>query len=605
MSLSAKLRRILANPAESKDRARQEIRNLTLLWSPPKAPVIRETPLPGLPSAETCAAAARDTPFAMELGMLAREIRSRRIPLLGLEPVDLGKDIRWRRDPVNGIETDAVYFRRIPYLDSRKAGDHKLIWEISRCQFLVVLAQDFAVNGNHDSLQSLQEYLESWLGANPFQRGMNWTSALEVAFRALSWMWVWHLAGPSLDPAFRQRLSESLYRHGHHLDANLSRYFSPNTHLLGEAVALHALGRVFPEFPESEHWRQTGDRVVRAQMLRQVWPDGAHFEQSTYYQVYAIDMFLLYSILSGNREPEWVERLEKMGEYLQAVMGPSRRLPYFGDDDGGRMFHPYGRRDEFGRATLACLSEYLDRCDFACTEQDRWPMALWWLGPRPATKRTHSNLSSQMFPNCGMCVLRSGPVHLVFDAGPFGEGSAGHSHADTLSFTLSVGDREILIDPGTYTYVGDRDARERFRSTAAHNTITINGRSQGQPAQSAFAWESKPECKLTEWDPERLSASGECRYEGFLHRRSLRIDGSVILIEDRVDGPNGIHELAQFWHLADEAAARLIHTGDQVERIPGVRSRAYGQVEDSGPVLVRRERVTLPAVWQSRIELEL
>jgi hypothetical protein len=606
MSIGAKIRRVLANPEELRYRAAQEARNASLLWFPPKAPSPRTGRLAVLPDAEACAAAVRGTPFATELAELAGQIRRRRLAMLGIE-VELGEDIRWRRDPLVGIETDAVYFRRIPYLDSRKVGDHKLIWEISRCQFLVVLAQDFVVNGNRDSVRALQEYLESWLEANPFQRGMNWNSALEVAFRSLSWIWVWHLVGPQLDTGLRDRLFESLYRHGHHLATNLSYYFSPNTHLLGEAVALHALGLLFPEFPEATEWRKTGDDVVRAQMLRQVLPDGSHFEQSTYYQVYALDMLLFHAVLSGNREPEWLARLRQMGVFLEALLGPRRRLPYFGDDDGGRFFYPYGNREEFGRGSLACLAQFLgEDTAFCFASEDAWPVALWWLGPgAKITKRTHfSSARSEVFRDSGVCVLRSGPVQVVFDAGSFGGASAGHSHADTLSFTLSIGDREVLIDPGTYTYVGDPEARDRFRSTMAHNTISIDGMSQGQPSKSPFAWSSKPDCRLRHWDSQGLAAAGECSYASFLHRRALRIEGSTLLIEDRVEG-EGTHEVAQFWHCADEASASLIVLeGERTETIQGVRSRAYGQLEDCGPVIVRRERVNLPVVWHTRIALE-
>ena len=65
---------------------------------------------------------------------------------------------------------------------------------------------------------------------------------------------------------FRGRFLTELYRHGLHLDANLSVYFSPNTHLLGEAVALHALGVLFPLFPGAHDWAKRGARIVAEQM---------------------------------------------------------------------------------------------------------------------------------------------------------------------------------------------------------------------------------------------------------------------------------------------------------------------------------------------------
>ena len=142
---------------------------------------------------------------------------------------------------------------------------------------------------------------------------------------------------------FRMKWLRALYQHGCHLENNLSFYFSPNTHLVGEALALHALGLFFAGLPRAAHWEQLGARVMREQMERQVHPDGSHFEQSTYYHLYAIDMFLWHAILA-KPDSEYMDKLEKMVEYLHAVMGPSRILPFLGDDDGGRLFHPYGDR---------------------------------------------------------------------------------------------------------------------------------------------------------------------------------------------------------------------------------------------------------------------
>ncbi len=166
--------------------------------------------------------------------------------------MDYGPSIAWRRDPQRGIETPQKYFRLIPYLDLAAAGDHKLIWEVNRHQHLVLLAQACVVTGRNEYFDAVVRQLEHWWAENQFQRGINWTSALEVGFRALSWIWIWHLLGAKMPAAFRQRFLAELYRHGLHLEYNLSIYFSPNTHLLGEAVALHAIGRLFPDFPRAD-----------------------------------------------------------------------------------------------------------------------------------------------------------------------------------------------------------------------------------------------------------------------------------------------------------------------------------------------------------------
>src|SRR5579871_4900429 len=342
---------------EVRFRLAQETTNLQFFLAPPggKSSQLRAV----LPSPAEVVSRLQGTPFAVECVRLAEEIVGHRFPLLGIT-LATDKDIRWRRDYTSGVETAPVYFRRIPYLDARRAGDHKMIWELNRHQHLVLLAQAYLFSGREEFLREIARQLESWLEQNPFQAGINWTSALEVAFRALSWIWLYHLVGGRLSESLRERLLNGLYQHGLHLEANLSYYFSPNTHLLGEAVALHAIGRLFPDFPGAARWEETGARVVRNELDRQVLADGCHFELSTYYHVYALDMFLFHSILRG-LDDRYRSKLTCMAEFLDTILGPSGILPYFGDDDGGRFFHPYGTRNQFGLATLATCGEFLGR----------------------------------------------------------------------------------------------------------------------------------------------------------------------------------------------------------------------------------------------------
>ena len=233
-------------------------------------------------------------------------------------------------------------------------------------------------------------------------------------------------------------------------------------------------------------------------MDRQVHADGSHFEQSTYYHVYALDMFRFTSLLEP-QSPAYLEKLSRMVEFRDAVMGPARRLPLFGDDDG-------------------------------------WPV-LPTLRPERSLWRQRQ---SKLFPDIGIAVMVAGPVHIVIDAGSFGPWSSGHSHSDTLSFIARAGDEDVLIDPGTYTYVGDPVERDRFRGSAAHNTIRIDGRDQAVPA-GPFGWKDQPRVKIHEWSTSPLEdrLDAECSYAGFTHRRRFRFQKSnaELFVSDEVTGP--------------------------------------------------------------------
>jgi len=273
-------------------------------------------PLTLLPTPDEAVAHVRGSELAEELERLAEDICAHRFPILGYV-VETGPEIRWRRDSVHDVESGLSYFRRIPYLNAALAGDHKIIWELNRHQHLVVLAQAWRLTGRGEFLAEISRQLESWWDQNPFVRGINWSSALEVAYRALSWIWVYHLAGPSLSAACTARLLNELFRHGVYLEHNLSVYFAPNTHLLGEAVVLHALGALFPHWPRAAKWKSRGGRVVAEEMNKQVRADGSHFEQSSAYHVYATDLFLFHAVLEPP-DAAYRNKLRRMADYLAA-----------------------------------------------------------------------------------------------------------------------------------------------------------------------------------------------------------------------------------------------------------------------------------------------
>jgi hypothetical protein len=580
------------SPREISFRLRQELANLRMFVMPPTLTADQKPPLPGLPDPALVADRLRGSEFARTVEALAEEIVAHRFPLLAYE-IDTGPEIDWQLDYVHGIRPDAQYFRLVPYLDFHKAGDHKVIWELNRHQHLVVLAQAFLLTGRAEFVSEIQRQLESWLAANPYLRGMNFTSALEVAFRALSWIWVYHLAGSAMTGAFRHRLLGAIYRHGAYLEHNLSVYFSPNTHLLGEGVALHAIGRLFPKFPNTRRWKRRGAEIVDEALDKQVRDDGTHFEQSTYYHVYALDLFLLHYILAGKIP----RKLEKMAEYLHAVMGPERSLPFFGDDDGGRLFHPYGTRSDFGRATLATCAVLFERPDWDVEIHDLEEQAIWWLGDRPMPQQTDIARDLQLFEQAGIAVITEGDLHVVADAGPFSEGSGGHSHSDTLSFVMRLGREEILIDPGTYTYVAEPDLREWFRSSAAHNTIRIDGLNQAT-AVGPFRWMEHPETDV--WKQKDGALEGVCRHHGFTHRRRILVQRQRMLVHDEVFGPKGVHVVEQLWHTgesAEQLAPNLFQIGVRTLLTvsgpatleEGWRSRVLGHKEFAPVVRFKRE----------------
>lgn len=584
----------MRSPAEIKFRLRQESANIYLAWAKPAFKGDAPARL-ALPDPRACATALRGSLFEFSVLATAKSILAHRFPLLGTT-LETGPHIEWRRDYAHNKTSQADYFRLVRYLNFDAVGDHKFIWELNRHQHLVLLAQAHLLTGKPEYTNEIFSQLTSWFEQNPFQRGINWASALEVAFRALSWIWLWHFCGDLMPQPLRQKFLTSLYQHGRHLYENLSVYFSPNTHLLGEAVALHALGTLFPSLPGAAAWQKRGAEVVEAQLTFQVKPDGSHFEQSTYYHVYALDLFVFYYLLAG-KPPRLEPALLRVAEYLQWLLGPARRIAYFGDDDGGRLFHPQGKRDEFGRATLTTCGLLFERDEWLGTHDEAAEQAAWWLGA-DVLSRTHSAAAlpkgSKLFPDSGTVFLQSTDLYMQFDAGPFGWGAAGHSHADTLSLVAWHGGEPVFIDPGTFTYIGNPIERDRFRGTRAHNTITIDNQNQAQTA-GPFRWNEKPSVQIQSFLPAQSGGlvDAVCEYRGFKHRRRAKLHAERLIVLDEISGPPGEYMVEQVWNLGPAAEQLHLSFSAPADKEDGEFSLAYG-VKTACPTRIVRSKGTLP-----------
>jgi hypothetical protein len=489
----------------------------------------------------------------------AEKICQRRFDLLGYEDLDFGFPIDWHLDPVNHKRAPRKPWYQIPFLDFDQVGDHKIIWELNRHQHLVTLAQA----GFHDEI--LAQWIH-WQQENLYPIGINWASTLEVAFRALSWLWVRHLIGD-----FHDDLLPALHLHGWYIERFPSTYFSPNTHLLGEGVALFAIGLLCPQIRDARRWQERGWNIVLRQAEAQVRPDGFHFEQSVYYHVYALDFFQFARTLAArNAIPiptAFDQTIEKMSEALAAI-SQAGLPPRFGDDDGGRVV---GSPAPPPRKSIPLPSAGGLMGSLA-------PLA-----PSPAQPASRSIALS----SSGIYAMTDPHSQLFIDAGPLGVFAGGHGHADALSIQLVMDGRPVLIDPGTFCYTCPE--RDRFRGTAAHNTLQVDGRDQAQPA-GPFAWAGMPETTVDRWVTSETFDLFVGHHNGYApiihHRWVFGLKYRFWLVRDMISGPSR-HRLDIHWHFLDERDLAILppagHTwSESIE--PWDWSPVYGKKE---PAFVR------------------
>ena len=499
----------------------------------------------------------------------ANEIRSHRFRLLGYRELSYGAEIDWQLDAVHGLRSPLIPWFKIDFLNFDQVGDHKVTWELNRHQHLVTLAKAWLLTGDNDYADEVLAQWYSWQRTNPYPLGANWASSLEVAFRTLSWIWIDHLLEeyPATPANFRQDLLHGLALNGRHIERYLSTYFSPNTHLLGEAVVLFFIGTLYPQLSSSTRWKDLGWRIVQQEAIRQVRPDGVYFEQTLYYHVYALD-FLLHTRLLADRNgveipPGFDQIIRRMLDVVQSL---SQVAPPdgFGDDDGGRLFDSSRNRAEYMTDPLA-LGAAMFHDEKLRGRADLTEEAVWLLGEEALPSRNRSEttipLNARAFPDGGVYAITHSkpfPQQMIIDAGPQGTGHCGHGHADALSLKLSFAGRRWLVDAGTSYYIGRGEDRNIFRGTRAHNTLAVDGLDQAQP-EGPFAWRSIPRTQVEKYISAPTFTAFVASHSGYerlpqpvRHRRFVfHFGDNLYLIRDVAVG-TGTHLLETSWHFAPE-----------------------------------------------------
>lgn len=520
----------------------------------------------------------------------------RAIELPNFGPVNFGVPIDWHRDPATGQTWERRFWADYDLENDARGRDSKIVHELNRHQHLPRLAKAFALTGDERFAAQAIAQLESWIGQNPVGYGIHWHSSLEIAIRAISWLWTlfFTAASSSLDEAAAQRIGDSLFAQLGHVHRHLSTYSSPNTHLIGEAAALFIAGIVFWDCECGAAWLGRGAQILMEEAEKQILEDGVYGERSTYYHCYALDLYLQAWILAQrnglDRLAPAPDKLARMIEFLMHVTRPDGTLPLLGDDDGGRALALNQRTYRSFQDAMSTGAALFRRGDFKHQAAGFSEETYWLLGEDgwrefDALDAEEPRETRLYCPHGGYAIQRSGwggfDAHLIFDFGGLGMFNGGHAHAGCLSTSLFSGGHECLIDPGTFVYNGAPQWRKYFRSTRAHNTVVIDGRDQAE-ATGTFRWETNiPTRAVRKCDGpvEYIEAEHE-GYAPVIHRRRLFYGGAGYwIVADDFRGP-GSHAFEFVFQLGPEFLP-ILHASPEADVTAGRgwRSRGYGHKE--------------------------
>ncbi|MGK5042353.1 alginate lyase family protein [Janthinobacterium sp. GB1R12] len=590
--------------------------------------LLRKVPLPDLSRTGRpfLAGSGHDTDIAALRGA-ADTVLAGRWNVFALRGAELGFPPEWNRDPKTGTVAPLTLGKQIDYRSEKVVGDIKYLWEPNRHLELVALAQAWKVTGEQRYADGARRLLQSWFEQCPYPMGVHWTSSLELALRLLNWACAWELLGGMASPLFQgeagqrflQQWLAAIYQHAHFIAGYFSRHSSANNHLFGEYMGLFVASSVWPCWPESAKWQALARQGLEEEALKQNTPDGVNREQAVYYQHEVMDMMLLCQRIGqangAGFSAAYLQRLERLADFIASLMDVAGNVPMTGDADDAQMvrlahedgWHRY-------RSLLASCAVLFERADFKrkaghFDDKNRWLFGVAGLQQWQALGGGLPEAPVMAFPEGGYFLLGShfgtaDEVRLVADCAPLGYLSiAAHGHADALAFTLAVGGEELLTDPGTYAYHTQKKWRDYFRSTPAHNTVSVDGQDQSEIGGN-FMWLKKANARMIAHETNSEVQVFEGEHDGYsrladpvLHRRRIEFNfnNKCIVVKDILQCTN-VHDISVHWQFGEHC---LVTVNDGQLQAQGLRSGLRMRCSH-GTLEVLRGSETPPGGWISR-----
>jgi hypothetical protein len=458
-----------------------------------------------------------------------------------LTPLDDGRPPDWHRNVLTGMRferTDAAWWK-IPDFDA-SAGDIKGIWEASRFDWVVALAQH-AASRDDGSLDQLNLWLQDWCARNPPYRGHNWKCGQEASIRVMHLAVAGLVLGQTASP--RPALLDLLELHLRRIAPTI-RYAvgQDNNHGTSEAAALFIGGSWLAKLgrPFGGEWEQLGRNLLANRAARLIEADGTFSQYSVNYQRLLLDTLSLAEVWRRHLElPPFAgivnERAAVAAEWLRAMVDPiSGDAPNLGANDSTNLLPltDAGNRDYRPAVHLAAVL-FENRAAYplagACEQHIRW------LGlGRPA--HTAPVPRSKLFDDGGFAVMRreNATVLLRYPRFRFRP-----SHADALHVDLWVAGENLLRDGGSYSYAADMDWQQYFGGARGHNSVQFDDRQQ-MPRLGRFLWgDWLRTSSLAPIEQRAASVSMAASYgdaEGATHARRVELHDSMLRVSDAVAG---------------------------------------------------------------------
>jgi uncharacterized heparinase superfamily protein len=339
----------------------------------------------------------------------------------------------------------------IPWNDHQ----HAKLW-LYHLNYFDFLNARLALPDDEPLLRAAMELMLDWRAHNRHGTEVGW-EPYALSVRIVNWLKFLTLHARAMElrekSASTSILLESLSAQAATLERRLEKHLRGN-HLVKNIKALLFAGALL-ETPLSNRWWTTGEALLEQELNEQILADGGHFERSPMYHAQVLEDLAEIRLLCAATEKRLAcsallaQKIQSMTQFMKAILHPDGEIPLFNDST-------------FGAARSA--ADLLAIAD-------------------PSEAKDVENAPQvTVLSETGYGIIRNPQQRsaLVFDCGPLGpDYQPGHGHCDVLSYELSLCGQRVVVDTGVSTYEPGPE-RSYERSTAAHNTLRIDGGEQAE-----------------------------------------------------------------------------------------------------------------------------
>jgi Heparinase II/III-like protein/Heparinase II/III N-terminus len=418
-----------------------------------------------------------------------------------------------------------------------KLGDIKAIWEASRFDWAIAMAQRASL-GNAEEMTRLNLWVEDWCKINRPYNGPNWKCGQEASVRVM------HIATAAivLDNVDNPTLGLRDF-----IRLHLQRIYptigyaigQQNNHGTSEAAALYIGGSWLEKFgvPEATKWAKHGRQLLQNRAKVLIANDGSFSQHSLTYHRLMLDTYCISEVWRKKLDlPAFdvstYEKIQAATLWLQQFVDPTTGDgPNLGANDGAKLIPltetPY--RDFRPTLQLASSLFFNKR---AIQKAGPWDQALTWLDQTLPSEALPAPKSVTL-DDGGYHILRSenAVAYLRYPRYKFRPGQC-----DALHLDLWVDGVNILRDGGSYSYNANSEITDYFLGNSGHNTAEFDGRNQMRRL-SRFLWGDWLNAEDVHADLQRQCASASyVDYAGARHTRRIEMTSGILTCTDELSG---------------------------------------------------------------------